>query len=174
MTSERDSELLDALAARSLTLAVAESLTGGLVQAALVDVPGASRVFRGGVVAYASDVKVSVLGVAESLLAARGPVDPLVARQMARGVAGLLGADLGLATTGVAGPGPQHGFGPGTVFVAAVLGEHERVVELVVEGDRRAVREGARDAVLDLGLALTTGREALPGTTVDGSTLGEL
>ena len=100
------------------TVAVAESLTGGLVVAALVGVPGASKVVRGGVVAYMTDLKASLLGVDEDLLARVGPVDPDVAAAMARGVAVRLGADYGLATTGVAGPDPQDGHPVGEVYVA--------------------------------------------------------
>jgi nicotinamide-nucleotide amidase len=101
------------LVERGLTLAVAESLTGGLVAARLVNVPGASGWFRGGVVAYASDVKRSVLDVPD------GPVvSAAAARAMATGVQHLLGADVGLGVTGVAGPDGQDGERPGTVFMA--------------------------------------------------------
>ena len=100
------------------TVAVAESLTGGLVVAALVGVPGASKVVRGGVVAYMSDVKAAVLGVDADLLARRGAVDRDVALAMARGVAERLGADYGVATTGVAGPDPQDGHPVGELWVA--------------------------------------------------------
>jgi len=100
------------------TVAVAESLTGGLVVAALVGVPGASKVVRGGVVAYMTDLKSSLLGVDPDLLARVGAVDPDVALAMARGVAELLGADYGVATTGVAGPDPQDGQPVGRVYVA--------------------------------------------------------
>lgn len=102
------------------TVAVAESLTGGLVLATLVSVPGASAVVRGGVVAYMTDVKTSVLGVDHELLDLEGAVHPEVARQMARGVVSLVGADYGLATTGVAGPDPQDGRPVGEVHVAVV------------------------------------------------------
>lgn len=98
--------LLAVMEGRGWTLAVAESLTGGAVCARLVDVPGASRVLRGGVTAYATDLKASLLGVDDELLAARGAVDPDVAAAMAAGVRERLGADVGLATTGVAGPDP--------------------------------------------------------------------
>ena len=101
--------LVAALTARGLTVAVAESLTGGGVTAAVVDVPGASRVLRGGVVAYATELKAALLGVDADLLARTGPVHPDVAAQMARGVRSRLDADLGLATTGVAGPGRPGG-----------------------------------------------------------------
>lgn len=105
------------LRALGATLAVAESLTGGLLAARLVEVPGASQTFRGSVTAYATELKASVLGVDEGLLAIEGPVHPVVARQMAEGVRRLLGATYGLATTGVAGPTEQDGRGVGTVHL---------------------------------------------------------
>ncbi len=111
-------EVVFALSERGQTVAVAESLTGGMVCSALVDVAGVSAVLRGGVVAYATELKHRLLGVDARLLAANGPVDPDVAAQMAHGVRELLGADWGLATTGVAGPDPQDGIAAGTVFIA--------------------------------------------------------
>ncbi|MEV7997295.1 CinA family protein [Streptomyces sp. NPDC086077] len=106
------------LTVRGETVAVAESLTGGLVAAELTAVPGASKVFRGSVTAYATELKNELLGVDATLLAQRGAVDPQVAAQMAAGVRKALGADWGIATTGVAGPDPQDGQPVGTVFVA--------------------------------------------------------
>ncbi|PVU81656.1 competence protein [Cellulomonas sp. WB94] len=144
--------LLDALAARGWSVAVAESLTGGLVIACLVDVPGASSVVRGGVVAYATDLKATLLGVDPELLAARGPVDPDVAMAMAQGVRHLLGADVGLATTGVAGPDPQGGHVPGTVHLAVAAPTTTEVRSLLLTGGRGEVRAGARAAVLELAL----------------------
>lgn len=111
-------EALRLLQARGETLAVAESLTGGLVAAELTAVPGASRSFRGSVTAYATELKHDVLGVDGTLLAERGAVDAGVALQMAAGVRKVMGADWGIATTGVAGPDPQDGQAVGTVFVA--------------------------------------------------------
>lgn len=111
-------EAVRLLTAHGRTVAVAESLTGGLVIAALVGVPGASKVVRGGVVAYMSDLKSSLLGVDRELLARVGAVDADVAVAMARGVAVRLGADYGLATTGVAGPDPLDGRPVGRVFTA--------------------------------------------------------
>ena len=96
--------LLSSAESRGLTVAVAESLTGGDVVSALVSVPGASTVVVGGVVAYATRIKAQVLGVDERRLERTGPVDGEVAEQMASGVAALMETDLGLATTGVAGP----------------------------------------------------------------------
>ncbi|MEU3192462.1 nicotinamide-nucleotide amidohydrolase family protein [Streptomyces sp. NPDC006992] len=110
--------MLALLAERGQTLAVAESLTGGLVAAEITGVPGASRVFRGSVTAYATALKRDVLGVDGALLEERGAVDAEVARRMAQGVRTVLGADWGLATTGVAGPESQDGHPVGTVYVA--------------------------------------------------------
>jgi nicotinamide-nucleotide amidase len=132
------------------TLAVAESLTGGLLTAAVVDVPGASDVLRGGVVAYATDLKRTLLGVDADLLAARGPVDADVAAAMAAGVRTLLGARWGVATTGVAGPGPRDGVPAGRVFVAVSGPDGDRRRQLDVRGARPAVRAGSVAAALDL------------------------
>ncbi|NHT16854.1 nicotinamide-nucleotide amidohydrolase family protein [Cellulomonas sp. IC4_254] len=140
--------LLAALAGRGWTVATAESLTGGQVVASLVDVPGASRSVRGGVVAYATDVKGSVLGVDAGLLAEHGAVHPDVARQMAERVRGVVGADVGLATTGVAGPDPQDGFSPGTVHVAVATPDGTVVRTLALAGDRAAIRAATCAAVL--------------------------
>ncbi|KMM47107.1 hypothetical protein CWIS_01430 [Cellulomonas sp. A375-1] len=141
---------LEALRDRGWTLAVAESLTGGLLSARLVDVPGASLVHRGAVVAYATDLKARLLGVDDDLLTQRGPVDPDVALQMADGVRERLGADVGLATTGVAGPEGQDGKPPGTVHVAVVTPFGRRVVSLLLAGDRAAVRAQTVEAALRL------------------------
>ena len=145
--------LVDALRSRGLTVAAAESLTGGLVCARLVDVPGASDVVRGAIVAYATDLKASLLDVDETLLAAQGPVHVDVARAMARGVRARLAADVGLATTGVAGPGPADGHRAGTVLVAVSTPWSDDALTLVLGGDRQAVRAGAVDRVIELALA---------------------
>lgn len=135
-----------ALEDRGLTLAVAESLTGGLVAARLVDVPGASQWFRGGVVSYASEVKWSLLDVPE------GPVVTAeAAAAMATGVRSLLGADVGLGVTGVAGPESAEGHPPGTVFMGAVVGDGEPVTAKVLfPGDRVQVREFTCITLLDM------------------------
>lgn len=138
------------LTALGQTVGCAESLTGGLVVARLVDVPGASAVVRGGVVAYATDLKASVLGVDADLLDRQGAVDGEVARQLAHGARRVLGADWGLATTGVAGPEPQDGMPVGCVFVA-VAGPGDTVVERHdLQGDRARVRAATVDVVLSL------------------------
>jgi nicotinamide-nucleotide amidase len=132
------------------TVAVAESLTGGLVSAALTAIPGASAVVRGGVVAYSTALKRDLLGVDAELLNRVGAVDAEVAAQMADGVREKLGASFGVATTGVAGPDPQDGKAPGVVFVA-VSTEHGRWHrELALTGDRDAIREETVRAALAL------------------------
>jgi nicotinamide-nucleotide amidase len=140
------------------TVAVAESLTGGLVAAEITAVPGASKAFRGSVTAYATELKQELLGVDAALLAARGPVDPQVAAQMAAGVRKALGADWGIATTGVAGPDKQDGHPVGTVYVAvdgpfgadfgAVGGG--KVAALRLNGDRAEIRMESVRSVLAL------------------------
>jgi nicotinamide-nucleotide amidase len=143
-------EALRLLVGRGATLAVAESLTGGLVAAELAGVPGASRAFRGSVTAYATELKHLVLGVDAALLADRGAVDGDVAREMAEGVRRVLGAGWGVSTTGVAGPDPQDGQPVGTVFVA-VAGPLRTVVSpLRLSGDRGTIRRGSVEAVLEL------------------------
>jgi nicotinamide-nucleotide amidase len=123
------------------TVAVAESLTGGLVSGALTSVPGASVVLRGGVVAYATDLKEALLGVSADLLARQGPVDPDVAAGMAAGVRRVLGATYGVATTGVAGPGPADGKPAGTAFIAVCGPARDAGQGLQLRGDRQRVRE---------------------------------
>ena len=135
--------LLSSAESRGLTVAVAESLTGGDVVSALVSVPGASTVVVGGVVAYATRIKAQVLGVDERRLERTGPVDGEVAEQMASGVAALMETDLGLATTDVA--------------VASPWGTVSR--ELHLDGDRTQVRDGATTAVLALAVALLDAAE---------------
>jgi nicotinamide-nucleotide amidase len=125
-----------------LTVAVAESLTGGQLAAAITAVPGASAVFRGSVTAYATDLKASVLGVDAGLLTEVGAVHAEVARQMAVGVRRVCRADIGIATTGVAGPQPQDGRPIGTVFVA-VAGQDSAEAEQCSFGYRPG--DGARD-----------------------------
>ncbi|MGO3147298.1 MAG: CinA family protein [Leucobacter sp.] len=138
-------------------ITVAESLTGGLLASALVDVPGASHVFAGGIVAYDTELKASLLGVDRELLRTRGPVDIRVAEQMAVGVRkacareDLGPVDIGIATTGVAGPDPdaQSGQIVGTVWigVSSPLGERSvRCEELA--GDRQKIRQASVQAAL--------------------------
>jgi nicotinamide-nucleotide amidase len=142
------------LAERRLTVATAESLTGGLLSAALTAVPGASAVMRGGVVVYATEMKAQLAGVPEPVLEAHGPVAAETAAAMAAGIRIRVGADVGVATTGVAGPDSQDGHLPGTVFVAVAHESVTRVRSFAgpdrVRGDRTAVR--ARTVVVALGM----------------------
>ncbi|MFF0340772.1 CinA family protein [Kribbella sp. NPDC004875] len=142
---------VELLLERSVTVATAESLTGGMVGAVLTDVPGVSAVYRGGVVVYATDLKAKLAGVPEDLLAAVGPVHPDTAAALAIGVRERLEADYGLATTGVAGPDPQAGIVAGTVYVAAAGADSVQVRKLQLTGDRAAIREASVQAVLELG-----------------------
>jgi nicotinamide-nucleotide amidase len=161
--------LITALIARGATVATAESLTGGLVCAALTSVPGSSAVVRGGLVSYAVSVKAGVLGVDPSLLERQGAVDPAVAVQMAIGARRLLASDFAIATTGSAGPDPDPGGAmtgpvpPGRGFVAVAGPEGEVVAGFACEGsDREGVRRAAVEAALGL-----LGR-VLAGTGDDG------
>ncbi|GAA1681132.1 CinA family protein [Fodinicola feengrottensis] len=149
--NELASQVHKRLTASGQTLAVAESLTGGLLAATIVEVPGVSGTFRGGLVVYATDLKATLAGVSLDLLAERGPVDPEVARQLAAGVAGKCGSDWGLATTGVAGPGPNDGHPAGEVWLG-LAGPGGRLVarQLQLAGDRAAVRAEAVERALAL------------------------
>jgi nicotinamide-nucleotide amidase len=143
-------ELIADLTARGLTIAVAESLTGGELVAELTRPAGASAVVLGGVVVY------SMIGVDQSLLDAHGPVHADVADQLARGVRTRLSvagrpADIGLSTTGVAGPDAQGGRAPGTVFLGLSVGDRTRVVELALTGTRAEIRrQVVRRAIAEL------------------------
>jgi len=144
-----ESVVLDLLRAQGWTLALAESVTGGLVSGRLTGVAGASEVFQGAVVSYASEVKFDVLGVEEGLV-----VTEEAAIAMAEGARKVLGADVGLALTGVAGPSEQDGMRPGTLFaaVALPLGEPDRVTSVHVRlpGDREMMRQLSVISALDL------------------------
>lgn len=149
--SDNPADIIAGARARGVTLGCAESLTGGLVAAALVDVPGASAVFKGSIVAYDLMVKHDVLGVSAAQLAQHGAVNAEVASAMAEGALRALGVDIAVATTGVAGPDPDpvSGAKPGVVFIAVAGGDLGTMVrEISLEGDREGVRLGARRAAL--------------------------
>ncbi|MEY9851091.1 nicotinamide-nucleotide amidase [Leifsonia sp. EB41] len=147
---------------RRQTIAVAESLTGGGLAAELTRVPGASAVVLGAAVVYATELKHTLLGVEADLLLREGPVDPEVARQLAAGVRERLAidgrpADLGLSTTGVAGPDPQGGRAVGTVFIGVASAAGVRSVELRLAGDRQSIRSqtvsrAVRELAVELGI----------------------
>ena len=143
-------EVLRLLSEANWTVATAESLTGGLVAAALTDVPGSSQAFRGGVVSYATDLKARLLGVDPAMLEDYGAVYAPVAAAMAAGVRDRLGATVGIATTGVAGPDPQDGVPPGTVHIAVSLADDTIVRTIALAGDRDEVRTLTVERVLGL------------------------
>ncbi len=150
--------VIDQCRSRGWTLGAAESLTGGLVMAELIAVPGASDVVRGGIVAYAVDLKESALGVSSDLLGIHGAVSRVCAEAMASGARAALGVDVAVATTGVAGPDSSEGHPPGTVHLAVVgpgIGGEEVAahVALTTRGTRSQIRSEATTQGLSLVLA---------------------
>ncbi|MCD4557022.1 CinA family protein [Schaalia sp. lx-100] len=151
--------LIHRLAEYQLTIACAESLTGGALCARFVDSAGASHVLRGGVCAYATDLKTGLLDVSPELLEQHGPVHRDVAIEMAQNVRALLHADIGLSTTGVAGPGPADGHEAGTVHIALAWDGGYVHREYHFVGDRTHVRTQTVECVLRLLSALVEGKE---------------
>lgn len=147
---EPQRQALQGLAARGLRLATAESLTAGLLAARLCDVPGASAVFRGGIVAYCDQVKSDLLAVPPESLVAGGAVSAPVARAMALGACGALGADVALSTTGEAGPESASGKSIGTVFVGLAWQGRADAVELHLPGGRNEVRTATVRVALEI------------------------
>ena len=141
--------LIDALRENGQSVSVAESLTGGLLASALVDIPGASDVFLGGVVAYTIATKREVLGVGKDALAC-GVVSQEVAIAMAKGALDLFGSDYAISTTGVAGPGPQEGIEPGTIWLGCASKAATGAVLIRLSGDRNQVRTASVNAALAL------------------------
>jgi nicotinamide-nucleotide amidase len=142
-----------ALLERDQTVAAAESLTAGLFCATLATVPGASATLRGGAVVYATELKTVLAGVPSDLLAEHGPVSPETAAALAEGIRGRCGATWGVGLTGVAGPDPVDGHGPGRVYLGLSDGRRTDVVQLDLPGDRQAVRDGSVAAAFEALLA---------------------
>jgi nicotinamide-nucleotide amidase len=140
----------DRLLAQQATVAVAESLTGGLLSAALTTRAGSSAVFRGGLVVYATETKDTIAGVPGPLLAAEGAVSAHVAAALAAGARDRLQATYGVGVTGVAGPDAQDGQPVGTVHVAVAGPDVGDVRSLALDGDRNAIRELAVEHALHL------------------------
>ena len=150
-----ESVVLDMLRQRDLTLAIAESVTGGMVGARLTSVPGSSDVLKGCIVAYASEVKYNILDVPE------GPVvTPDTARAMAEGARNALGADVGISTTGVAGPSEQEGQPVGTVHLGLAIGDHIEAQMTQLPGDRARIREYGVISLLNFLRLRLLGRDA--------------
>ncbi len=145
--------LIPALIARGLTLATAESCTGGLIAKRITDVPGASAAYLGSVVSYANEVKIGLLGVDPATLAAHGAVSAEVAAQMARGVRRATGAAVAVSTTGIAGPGggtPTKPVGTVWVGVSTEVGETTHLLRLDPAADRETIRNEAATRALAL------------------------
>lgn len=130
------------LSERGESVAVAESLTAGGLGAAITHTPGASQVFFGGLIAYTNEVKINILGINASLIAEHGVVSEEVANAMADAAREKFGTTWGIATTGVAGPGPHQGIPEGTVWVA-IRGPINQTIELQLDSGREAIRTGA-------------------------------
>lgn len=150
MPPEDAQDTVQQLTQRQLTVATAESLTAGMLSSVIAAVPGASAVLQGGIVAYNNTIKHRLLGVSADTLAARGAVDSETAKQMATGVRDRLDADIGIATTGVAGPDPSEGKAVGIVFIALSTVDETIAKLLRFDGTRQHIREATVAASLQL------------------------
>ena len=150
---------LNLLKEKALTLGTAESCTGGLIAKLITDLPGASAVLKGGIVSYTNEVKAGVLGVPEDMLEKYGAVSPQVAESMARGAKKVLGCDIALSATGVAGPDPDDRGNPvGLVYLGLAYGEDCIVREYHAgKGDRDRVRRMSAGTALDMVRRYLTG-----------------
>lgn len=147
--------MVEVLKARAISIATAESCTGGLLGKSITDVSGSSAVYPGGVISYCNRVKHEILGVEQQLLDTLGPVSEPVARQMAEGVRRVIGADYGVSVTGIAGPNSDETGRPvGLVYIGASDGVTTLVRECRFDGDRAAVRAQAAEAAAELVLKL--------------------
>ena len=163
MNETLERQVIAALKARGLTLAAAESCTGGLAAKRLTDVPGASAVFLGGVVSYTNGVKERVLHVPRETLEMYSAVSEQTARAMAEGVRALTGADLGLSVTGVAGPDrDDRGHAVGTVYLALSAGTGTQTRQLHLNGSRPAIRDRSADEMFRMLLAYIQIKEGDP------------
>ncbi|AWB84203.1 CinA family protein [Corynebacterium liangguodongii] len=167
-------ELVAALVQRNQTISFCESLSAGLAAATLATVPGASAVLRGGLVVYATDLKGTLAGVGEDVLAAHGPVSPATAREMARGARRVCGSDWAVALTGVAGPETQDGHPVGEVWVGLAGPRYTAsfaAAELVpAEAGRYTLLEGAPEPVR----VLAGGREEIRRAAVEAALVGAI
>jgi nicotinamide-nucleotide amidase len=146
-------EIIQKLGQRHLTISVAESLTGGLVAASLTQIPGASAVFKGGIIAYRDEIKRQVLKVDPALITKFTSISEPVAQSMATNIREIMNTDIGIATTGVAGPDKSDGFGPGIVFVAISIGDHKICQKLELVGDRTQIRDQSVNEIFKLTLS---------------------
>ena len=153
MVNDLAFELIQKLGQHNLTISVAESLTGGLVAASLTQIPGASAVFKGGIIAYRDETKEQVLKVDPALIIKFTSISDPVAQSMATNIREIMNTDIGIATTGVAGPDKSEGFAPGIVFVAISIGDHNICQKLELVGDRTQIRDQSVNAIFKLTLS---------------------
>ena len=153
MVQELASSLIKKLQENNLTIAVAESLTGGLVAASLTEIPGASKVFKGSITAYADEIKQNVLNVNKETILKFTSISEQVALEMAINVRTIMKSDIGISTTGVAGPEKSAGFAPGLVFVAISIEDHKMCQKLEITGDRSKIRHQTVQEILQLTLS---------------------
>jgi len=153
LVNDLANELIQKLSQQHLTISVAESLTGGLVAASLTQIPGASAVFKGGIIAYGDEIKQQVLKVDPALITKFTSISDPVAQSMATNVREIMNTDIGIATTGVAGPDKSDGFAPGIVFVAISIGDHKICQKLELVGDRTQIRDQSVNEIFKLTLS---------------------
>jgi len=153
LVQELASSLIKKLQEKNLTLAVAESLTGGLVAASLTEIPGASKVFKGSITAYVDEIKQNVLNVKDETITNFTSISKQVALEMAINVRTIMKSDIGISTSGVAGPEKSAGFLPGLVFVAISIGDHNMCQKLEITGDRSKIRNQTVKELLQLTLS---------------------
>ncbi|HQN75354.1 MAG TPA: CinA family protein [Methanomassiliicoccales archaeon] len=146
-----ETDILGRLGKAGLTLAVAESCTGGRICDRITDVPGSSEHFKGGVVVYSNDSKVRFLGVSHETLKIHGAVSEECAREMASGVAKAFGADIGVSVTGIAGPGGATPQKPvGLVFIGIAMKKEQAAFQYLFDGDRKSIKAQATEQALRL------------------------
>ena len=178
MDSESVSQLVERLQSlcleRGLTVATAESCTGGLIAKLITDVAGSSGYFRGGIVSYSNEAKIGLLGVREEELSSHGAVSAQVARSMAIGARGRVGADLAVSVTGIAGPGGGSvAKSVGLTYVAVADAAGADVRRFVWSGDRTGIREAAARAALELLIERVSAAPANPARPPDPAPSGE-
>lgn len=153
MPSNLALEVVEKLKQKKLTISSAESLTGGLVGVSLSSISGASEVFKGSVVAYTDEIKINVLNVDSQVIKQFTSISEQVAQLMALNVRKLMNSDIGISTTGVAGPNSSAGLKPGIVFVAISSDDHNMCQKLELTGDRTSIREQSVEKILQLTLS---------------------
>lgn len=160
LTQTQLAEIVAAAREADITVATAESLTGGLLAATLVQVPGSSAMLQGGIIAYQNSIKERLLGVSASLLETQGAVDPQVACAMALGACAAAGARVGISTTGVAGPEPHQGKEVGHVYIGVAFDGEAKSYEYHFLGDREMIRmQATQEAVSLLEQVINAARE---------------